>query len=136
MFLLALVMIAQGLCAVNRLLHLHFRGDWPYRWTSTSQDGWVWLRKWQAVYRTVYAFYGIMLLQSMAWLILLKYVSIASLNLWLLVTLGFFIVVFVMLAHHLQSLIREIFDQRQTYPLSFGMVYRFLIHPPTIMSGE
>jgi hypothetical protein len=125
-------MIAQGLCAVNRLLRLHFRGDWPYRWKSVSHDGWIWLQKWRAVYRTVYAFYGVMLMQSISWLVLLKYLRLTSLNLWLLTTLGLFIVIFVVLSHHLQRLIRDIFDKRPALPPSFGVVYRFLTHPPAI----
>ncbi|HBQ94747.1 MAG: hypothetical protein C7B43_20095 [Sulfobacillus benefaciens] len=132
MFLLQLIMIAQGLCAVNRLLRLHFRGDWPYRWQSPSQEGRVWLQKWQAVYRTVYAFYCMMLVQSVSWLILLKYLRAASLSLWLLTTLGIFVVIFAGLSRHLQGLVRDIFDKLPTPLPSFSIVYRFLTHPPAI----
>lgn len=135
MFLLILAMIAQGLYAAHHLFHLHFRGDWSYRWSSTSPDGWVWLRKWQAVYRVVYTFYGVLLLESLFGLMLLQYTRISSLNLWLPVILGF-IVVLVMLTYYLHRVIHKISDFRQTDLLSFGTVYRLLMHPSPIPPSE
>ncbi|WP_053958879.1 hypothetical protein [Sulfobacillus thermosulfidooxidans] len=132
MLLLQILMILQGVYAVNRLVRLHFQGDWPYRWQSSSIEGWAWLKKWQNVYRTVYTFYSMLLGQTILWLILLKNLSPSTLNLWLLLSLGMFVVIFVILSRHMQVLVRQIFEHPIVPPPSFDVLYRFLIHPPAI----
>ncbi len=126
------LMVFQGLYAVIRIVRLHLQGDWPYRWRSTTDEGRSWLVHWQAVYRTVYGFYAVLLGQTLVWLALLQAPRPIHLDLFLILSLGLFVGAFIGLSRHVQHLVSQVFSIRPFPPPSFGLLYRFLIHPPVV----
>lgn len=128
---LRVLMVLQGLYAVTHIIRLHLQGDWPYRWHSNTEEGKAWLFHWQALYRTVYGFYTVLLFQTVVWLALLQHPSSLHVDV-LTISLLLFTGTFVGLSRHVQRLVSQVFSTKPFPPPSFTMLYRFLIHPPVL----